>query len=85
MIAGGLAGAITCPLDVLKTRLMLETKNKEAGIVSMAKEIWRESNGNIGAFFKGVGPRTGWISVGGLIFFGAYEKAQITLRSIGMN
>ncbi len=83
MVAGGFAAAVTCPLDVLKTRLMLEQKNKDATMRSMFKEIVTESNGDPRAFFKGVGPRTGWISVGGFIFFGAYETAKGMLRSVG--
>ena len=28
------------------------------------------------AFFKGIVPRVFWISLGGFVFFGAYEKAK---------
>jgi len=28
------------------------------------------------ALFAGIGPRVGWITIGGFVFFGAYEKAQ---------
>jgi len=31
------------------------------------------------AFMKGVVPRVFWISLGGFVFFGAYEKSKIFL------
>jgi len=36
------------------------------------------------ALFKGLTPRVGWITVGGFIFFGAYEKATSLLRRTNM-
>lgn len=40
--------------------------------------LWRE--GGIARLFAGAGPRTLWISLGGFIFFGAYEKAKRILH-----
>jgi solute carrier family 25 S-adenosylmethionine transporter 26 len=70
--AGALAAAVTTPLDVLKTRLMLAPEKIAAG--TMLARIVREEGG--GALFAGVGPRTMWISIGGAIFLGSYQWAN---------
>lgn len=67
-VAGGLAAAITCPIDVWKTRLMLG--NPDATILSICRTE------GIAALFSGVVPRVVWISVGGSVFFGAYEAMR---------
>ena len=64
-VAGGIAAAATCPVDVWKTRLMLGDPN--ATIFSIARKE------GVRALFSGVVPRVVWISVGGSVFFGAYE------------
>jgi solute carrier family 25 S-adenosylmethionine transporter 26 len=71
-IAGGIAAAVTCPIDVWKTRLMLGSKN--VSIMSIAQTE------GISAIFSGIVPRVIWISVGGSIFFGAYESVSLLLR-----
>ena len=38
--------------------------------------------GRYGIFFSGVGPRVTWISIGGFVFFGAYEQAKHTILSM---
>ena len=38
--------------------------------------VLRGALGPYGIFFSGVGPRVTWISIGGFVFFGAYEKAK---------
>lgn len=68
-IAGGTTALITTPLDVLKTRTMLSTKNLENPTL---KTLWRE--GKIRSIFAGAVPRVIWVSVGGFVFFGVYEK-----------
>ncbi|KAG0672721.1 S-adenosylmethionine transporter [Pichia californica] len=71
-IAGGIAAAITTPLDVLKTRLML---NKERiNVFKLAKNLFIEEGFKV--FFSGIGPRTMWISAGGAIFLGVYETVS---------
>ena len=37
----------------------------------------------VAGLFKGIGPRVGWITLGGFVFFGAYEKAQELLWKTG--
>ena len=77
--AGAVAAGITTPLDVLKTRMMLAKEKR--GVVGLAKEVWAE--GGAGSFFRGIGPRTMWISIGGAIFLGSYQWAYNALEGLG--
>ncbi|KAI9179869.1 S-adenosylmethionine transporter [Blastocladiella emersonii ATCC 22665] len=78
-VSGGIAAAVTTPLDVIKTRVMLATRkggdaSHYVGMTSTFKQIVREEG--VKALFRGIGPRTLWISAGGFIFLGAYEKTK---------
>lgn len=76
--AGVFTGAVTTPLDVLKTRLMVQGHaNQYNGIISCAKTILREEGA--GAFLKGIEPRVLWIGIGGSIFFVVLEKTKLIL------
>lgn len=79
MIAGAVAGSVTTPLDVVKTRIMLAEKG-ENGIIAVMRGILR-SEGLIG-LFKGVIPRTLWISLGGAIFLGGYDGFKRILEAL---
>ena len=82
-IAGGIAASITTPLDVVKTRLMLGKDAKGVpyeGAVSTLSRVYNEEG--FKRLFSGVGPRTMWISIGGFVFFGMYEKAVSTFAAI---
>jgi solute carrier family 25 S-adenosylmethionine transporter 26 len=74
-VSGGIAAAITTPLDVLKTRLMLG-KDKHGipytGAINVAQRILQEEGSKV--FWSGIEPRVLWISIGGFVFFGAYEQ-----------
>ena len=70
-LAGGIAAAVTTPLDVLKTRMML-SKDKQK-MLPLLSQIMKESGPR--AFFAGIGPRIAWISIGGAIFLGSYQYA----------
>jgi len=76
-IAGGVAAALTTPLDVLKTRVMLDlrdgSKEKLPSLASRFKTIYATEGAK--ALFSGVVPRTLWISAGGAVFLGVYEWA----------
>eukprot|EP01083_Nonionella_stella_P142155 439241_1 len=76
-IAGSISAAITTPLDVIKTRLMLRVDVNNVpynGFKDCATRLYAE--GGSSAFFKGIVPRVSWIFVGGFFFFGAYEKTK---------
>ncbi|TMW63382.1 hypothetical protein Poli38472_002323 [Pythium oligandrum] len=82
-IAGGCAASITTPLDVVKTRLMLGKDAKGVpytGTVDTFTRVYREEG--VKRLFSGVGPRTMWISIGGFVFFGMYEKATETFSTV---
>ncbi|KAE9402334.1 mitochondrial carrier [Gymnopus androsaceus JB14] len=81
-IAGGFAAAITTPLDVLKTRIMLDMRVHPLSILQETTQhspsafmrfhtIYAQEG--MKALFAGVVPRTMWISAGGAVFLGVYE------------
>ncbi|KAG8377483.1 hypothetical protein BUALT_Bualt08G0037600 [Buddleja alternifolia] len=73
--AGAITGAMTTPLDVIKTRLMIQGSAKQYnGIFHCVNTILREEGSS--AFFRGMGPRVLWIGIGGSIFFGVLEKSK---------
>uniref|UniRef100_A0A803MT98 Uncharacterized protein n=1 Tax=Chenopodium quinoa TaxID=63459 RepID=A0A803MT98_CHEQI len=76
--AGAITGAITTPLDVIKTRLMIQGSSQQyKGIYDCVRTILREEGGHV--FMKGIGPRVLWIGIGGSIFFGVLEKTKQVL------
>ncbi|CAG8852175.1 28250_t:CDS:2, partial [Racocetra persica] len=74
--AGGITAGVTTPLDVIKTRLMLSAKDQSIhnyfGITNTFYRILTQEG--IKVLFSGIGPRVLWISVGGYVFLGVYEK-----------
>eukprot|EP00440_Ansanella_granifera_P046521 gb/GFBE01050380.1/.p1 GENE.gb/GFBE01050380.1/~~gb/GFBE01050380.1/.p1 ORF type:complete len:278 (+),score=77.55 gb/GFBE01050380.1/:1-834(+) len=86
-VAGAIAGGLTTPLDVAKTRIMLEkvedgAAKRYTGTVQTLKIIHAEEGA--AGLFKGLSPRVTWITIGGFIFFGAYEGAQKVLFKTGL-
>jgi len=77
-VAGAVAAGVTTPLDVLKTRMMLAREKQP--MMQMLGTIMRESGPRV--FFAGMGPRVGWISVGGAIFLGSYQWASNALGGV---
>ncbi|XP_045130657.1 S-adenosylmethionine mitochondrial carrier protein-like [Portunus trituberculatus] len=76
-IAGGFSATLTTPLDVAKTRIMLAHHDSTAakGNINTVLRIVYKQQG-LSGLFAGVVPRTLWITVGGAVFFGVYEKAN---------
>lgn len=73
--AGALTGAITTPLDVIKTRLMVQgSANQYKGVFDCVQTIVREEGPS--ALLKGIEPRVLWIGIGGSIFFGVLESTK---------
>jgi len=80
--AGGFSASITTPLDVAKTRIMLSTNKMGAGSSgTIATLIKIHSDEGAKRLFSGIVPRTGWITIGGFVFFGAYETSIKLLSS----
>lgn len=73
-VAGGIAAAVTTPFDVIKTRSMLASYNDASygNMYDSFNQIIK--TGGIKRLFSGIAPRILWISLGGSIFFGTYEK-----------
>eukprot|EP01038_Epipyxis_sp_PR26KG_P006219 gene6219-8571_t len=98
-LSGGIAAALTTPLDVMKTRIMigkdkhgvsysgimdtlnrLVKEDKEFAAKINNKSFLRTNRGQV--LFAGLSPRVTWISIGGFVFFGAYEKSSQLLTSL---
>ncbi|XP_037347163.2 mitochondrial S-adenosylmethionine carrier protein [Pungitius pungitius] len=78
--AGGVAAVVTTPLDVAKTRIMLAKAGSTAArgnIPLVLHDVWKSQG--LSGVFAGSVPRTAFISVGGFIFLGAYEKVRTSL------
>lgn len=76
--AGSVAAGITTPVDVVKTRVMLQgEKVQYNGLLHALKKVSAEEG--ILALFSGILPRIAWISTGGFIFFGGYEFTKAYL------
>uniref|UniRef100_A0A8C0J8D5 Mitochondrial S-adenosylmethionine carrier protein n=1 Tax=Chelonoidis abingdonii TaxID=106734 RepID=A0A8C0J8D5_CHEAB len=75
--AGGFAAAVTTPLDVAKTRIMLAkagSSNASGNVLSALHSVWRSQG--LPGLFAGVVPRMTAISLGGFIFLGTYDKTR---------
>lgn len=78
--AGGFAAAVTTPLDVTKTRLMLgQDKHGVAytGMINTMKRVYADEG--MATLFSGIQPRVFWISIGGAVFLGCYEQSKSSL------
>lgn len=80
-LSGSLAAALTTPMDVVKTRMMLrrggEGSAGSAGVLATMRQVYAE--GGVSRLFSGVGPRVAWIGLGGAVFLGGYETAKVVL------
>lgn len=76
-VAGGVAAALTTPLDFLKTRIML--RSTRSSVLQLARSIFKEEGFSV--FFNGIGPRTMWISAGGAVFLGVYDTVHYFMSS----
>mmetsp|Transcript_1006 Transcript_1006/g.1492 ORF Transcript_1006/g.1492 Transcript_1006/m.1492 type:complete len:267 (+) Transcript_1006:323-1123(+) len=80
-MSGAFAAALTTPLDVVKTRLMLGHDPKGVpydGAVSTLQRIVRDEGA--GKLMSGVGPRVFWIGIGGFVYFFAYQKTRYLME-----
>jgi len=80
-VAGGIAAAVTTPLDVAKTRIMLAERNQSARltVISVLQSVYKE--GGFTRIFAGFVPRVLWITIGGAVFFGTYDFVSRCLQS----
>lgn len=78
-LSGALAGYLTTPMDVLKTRIMLSKDMSQRNISSMTYLLKHEAPG-LRAFFKGSITRSIWWFCVCSIFFPTYESGKIILK-----
>ncbi|KAJ9583562.1 hypothetical protein L9F63_022096, partial [Diploptera punctata] len=85
-LSGGIAAGTTTPLDVAKTRIMLAEKlngstngSEKLRTSMMIASIFREKG--VRGLFIGFIPRTLWMTLGGAIFFGAYQTSVEVLMN----
>jgi len=74
-ISGGISAAITTPLDVAKTRIMLADASSQLAqkqSTFYALKVIKHERGWRG-LWAGVTPRVAWISIGGALFLGIYD------------
>nr|XP_048294383.1 S-adenosylmethionine mitochondrial carrier protein isoform X2 [Myodes glareolus] len=82
--AGGFAAAVTTPLDVAKTRIMLAKAGSSTAVgnvLSAMHAVWRAQG--LAGLFAGVFPRMAAIGMGGFIFLGAYDQTRSLLLEVG--
>ncbi|GMH54280.1 hypothetical protein TL16_g01641 [Triparma laevis f. inornata] len=74
---GAIAAAVTTPLDVVKTRLMVGEDIQGVKYTSVGDTVKRivRDEGRM-TLLNGIQPRIMWISIGGFVFFGAYEACK---------
>ncbi|RVE53446.1 hypothetical protein evm_001816 [Chilo suppressalis] len=83
-IAGGIAGAVTTPLDLAKTRIMLAEDyavTRKLRIRPVLTSIYLQSG--IKGLFAGVTPRLTGFMLGGFVFFGVYDDAKSVVEKWG--
>jgi len=79
--SGAVAGAVTTPMDVAKTRAMLSSAPMdEVSVVRALSQIYSE--GGAKALFRGVIPRTAYVGVSCALSFGAFEWSKWLLMSL---
>lgn len=81
-LAGSIASGITTPLDVAKTRIMLAEKNSvlaKGNILFALRYVYHERG--VTGLFAGIVPRVMWISIGGAVFLGVYDKVKSICNS----
>lgn len=88
-LAGAIAGAVTTPLDVMKTLLQTQQTVKKkpvpptTGVIEAPVKhysgiidgmVWNYKNQGMAGLFRGIGPRVFWTSLQSAIMFVVYEQ-----------
>lgn len=83
-VAGAVGAALTCPLDVAKTRIQLADLNAEQmptrNPLYILKRIYRDDG--VAGLFGGFVPRVAWTTIGGFIWFGTYSLVIMLLKEL---
>lgn len=82
LLAGTTSGALTNPLDVIKTRVqVLETTGSDGArptVTNVAQQLWREEGA--AGFLRGIGPRVTSVAVWGTSMVLCYEELKNLAR-----
>ena len=70
-LAGGCAAFITTPIDVVKTRLMTQSKDVYKTVFQSLQLIYKTEG--LAGLWSGWGIRILYTTIGGMIFFGTFE------------
>ncbi|ORY05637.1 mitochondrial carrier [Basidiobolus meristosporus CBS 931.73] len=90
-LAGGAAGAITTPLDVMKTLLQTQVKTTTASKKGVPHKyytgiidglIWNYRQEGIKGLFRGIGPRVFWTALQSGGMFVIYEQVLLLLDNM---
>lgn len=76
-IAGACAAAISCPLDVVKTRIQTRDMTANAGKEGVVQEILQKEG--VRGFYRGLVPRVILATPAAALCWGTYESAQFLL------
>lgn len=80
-VAGAFAGAVTTPLDVIKTRAMLSGRpTGHVGIFRSLAALYADFG--VQALFRGVLPRTAYVGASCALSFGTFEWSKWILLSL---
>jgi solute carrier family 25 S-adenosylmethionine transporter 26 len=77
---GAVTGFLTTPLDLIKTKLMMQSATGSPGIVSAFKAVYRE--GGTAALFTGATARVAWLLPFTTIYLGIYEGLKKGILAI---
>jgi len=77
-VAGAVAGAVTTPLDVAKTQIMLAPERAQRQSVCQAVGALY-TNGGMRVLFRGTLPRTVYVGASCALSFGAFEWSRSLL------
>ena len=75
--AGSISALVTTPLDLIKTRVMLQTSSQRAAhpsIRGIAMDVWQKEG--FAGLMKGGLLRCAWTALGAGIYLGAYESGR---------
>ncbi|GAB0091438.1 Mitochondrial carrier protein [Sergentomyia squamirostris] len=80
-LAGAIAGGLTTPFDVAKTRIMLADQGEAQRntMLTVLRRIYAKDG--FSGLFSGFVPRVMWIAIGGTIFFGIYDFVSSSINT----
>lgn len=80
-LAGAVAALVTTPIDVVKTRIMLEAGKRGArpGAIAVGRDIYAREG--FRALFSGGILRAGWTALGIGLYLSAYESGRMYLEA----